>query len=142
VAGWTAKKGIDVFTKDIIMMPVHGGNHWPLCCIMNAEYITANHDLSPVDLQCIPVPCIICFDSMQGIHNYTMIAKTVLLWLKQEYSKKHKTSGVMFNSMNTPLIIPKGNFMLMCVCVCVHVFGITMILILLIIFFYCSISAD
>jgi Ulp1 family protease len=107
VAGWTAKKGIDVFTKDIIMMPVHGSKHWSSCCIMNAGFITADHDLTPVDSQYIPAPCIICFDTMQGIHNYTMIVKNALFWLNQEYSKKHKNNGVMFNLLNTPLIFLK-----------------------------------
>jgi hypothetical protein len=45
VVGWTPKKGIDVFTKDIIMIPVHGGNHWSLSCTMNAGYITAKYVL-------------------------------------------------------------------------------------------------
>ena len=35
VKKWTAKKGIDIFEKSFIFLPINENHHWSLCVIVN-----------------------------------------------------------------------------------------------------------
>ncbi len=38
VAHWTANRGIDIFDKKMILIPVNIPDHWSLCAVINAGY--------------------------------------------------------------------------------------------------------
>ena len=42
VASWTANKGIDIFKKKLIFIPVHADVHWSLCVVVNPGHIANN----------------------------------------------------------------------------------------------------
>ena len=44
VSSWTAKKGIDIFKKKLIFIPVHADVHWSLCVVVNPGHIANNYD--------------------------------------------------------------------------------------------------
>jgi Ulp1 family protease len=39
VAHWTANRGINVFEKKMILIPVNKQQQWSLCAVLNAGYI-------------------------------------------------------------------------------------------------------
>ena len=44
VASWTANKGINIFKKKLIFIPVHADVHWSLCVVVNPGHIANNYD--------------------------------------------------------------------------------------------------
>lgn len=44
VESWTANKGIDIFKKKLIFIPVHEDCHWSLCVVVNPGHIANNYD--------------------------------------------------------------------------------------------------
>ena len=46
VSSWTSKKGIDIFSKSIIFLPINQTLHWSLCAIMNPGTIQKVVDVS------------------------------------------------------------------------------------------------
>lgn len=49
VEKWTKKKGIDVFKKKLIFIPVNADLHWSLCVVVNPGQIVNNCDTSVSD---------------------------------------------------------------------------------------------
>jgi Ulp1 family protease len=43
VSSWTTNKGIDIFSKRIIFLPINQSLHWSLCAVVNPGLIT-NYD--------------------------------------------------------------------------------------------------
>jgi Ulp1 family protease len=39
VLHWTTNRGINIFQKKLIMIPIHKQKHWSLCAVMNHHYI-------------------------------------------------------------------------------------------------------
>jgi len=44
VESWTANKGIDIFKKKLIFIPIHENSHWSLCVVVNPGHIANNYD--------------------------------------------------------------------------------------------------
>ena len=53
VSSWTTKKGIDIFSKRIIFLPINQSLHWSLCAVVNPGLI-ANYEKihSQTDVSC------------------------------------------------------------------------------------------
>lgn len=43
VARWTKKKGIDIFEKKMIFIPINKDLHWSLCVVVNPGQVLRNH---------------------------------------------------------------------------------------------------
>ncbi len=39
VSSWTSRKGIDIFSKRIIFLPINQTLHWSLCAVINPGYV-------------------------------------------------------------------------------------------------------
>ena len=42
VSSWTKKKGINIFEKKLVFIPVHSNDHWSLAIIINPGLIESN----------------------------------------------------------------------------------------------------
>jgi sentrin-specific protease 7 len=97
VKRWTEKRGVDVFSKRFIFIPINKTLHWSLCVVVNPGAIVAHRNrllddsnsntadlLSDDD----PFPCILFFDSLQA-HAKGRCAKLVRTWLNSEWKRLH-----------------------------------------------------
>jgi sentrin-specific protease 1 len=67
VTRWTKK--IDIFRKDIVIIPLEYRNHWSLVCIVGLERTQSFNSAN--------VPYILFFDSLD-LHPYKSIVKNIL----------------------------------------------------------------
>ena len=44
VQAWIVKLNMDLFSKDMILMPIHEDNHWSLFVLLNPAKINVNYD--------------------------------------------------------------------------------------------------
>ena len=96
IANWTVNKGINVFDKKMILIPVNKEKHWSLCAVINAGYIDYGGISLHVDA--FRVPVLVLLDSLQ-LHSLTEIAENVRTWLNAEYSRvKGKPGSTIFNA--------------------------------------------
>ncbi|KAG2502197.1 hypothetical protein HYH03_000684 [Edaphochlamys debaryana] len=95
VKKWT--KNMDLFSKDYVFVPIHGGLHWSLmliCHPANALHVknNARAQLRPAEggTQEDPVgsPCILHFDSLEGSHQPQAIYKALRTYLEHEWMRK------------------------------------------------------
>ena len=79
VKGWT--KGVDVFEKEFLLIPVHSGLHWSLAIVCYAGFDQSERD-----------PMILHMDSLtqSGGHNSEMVAKNVRRYLNKEWVARGK----------------------------------------------------
>ena len=97
VKRWTEKRGVDVFTKRFIFIPINKSLHWSLCVVVNPGAIIHHRNrmledsLSKTsDLQSDddPFPCLLFFDSLRA-HAKSRCAKLVRTWLNSEWKRLH-----------------------------------------------------
>jgi Ulp1 protease family, C-terminal catalytic domain len=80
IAKWTKNKGINVFEKQLVFIPVNQTLHWSLCVIVNPGAIANGHKVgAPEDLW----PGIFFFDSLKA-HQKGQVTKDVRKWLNTE----------------------------------------------------------
>eukprot|EP00977_Amphora_coffeiformis_P006932 scaffold1511_cov170-Amphora_coffeaeformis.AAC.3 len=98
VQKWTERKGIDVFQKRLIFVPVNKTMHWSLAVIVNPGEIDDHCDLVercvfPLDktvsaaVDDRPCPVILFFDSLK-CHPRKTVAKNLRKWLNAEWKRK------------------------------------------------------
>ena len=96
VESWTAKKGIDIFSKRFIFIPVNRSAHWSLCVVTNPgsiEHRIRSNNADDIDDDDDgldkPYPCFLFFDSLK-MHRKTTITKKLREWLNAEWERLEK----------------------------------------------------
>ena len=109
VSKWTTQKGLDIFTKKILLVTVNLNLHWSIIAVFNAGMI--NDDLvedeseDPCDME---LPALVVLDSLY-LHDSAVIARNVRKWLNHEWDKKYSLTGTgIFNEQSMQLFRPKG----------------------------------
>jgi len=114
VSSWTTKKGINIFSKRIIFLPINQSLHWSLCAVVNPGLIenydkihAHNHSLynENVDSE-LEVPCIIFLDSLKA-HQKNVVACNVRRWLNHEWKKIKGGETDVFTKQSIVLFTPK-----------------------------------
>jgi Ulp1 family protease len=85
VVSWTEEKGINIFEKKFVFIPVNAGLHWTLVVIVNPGQI-ANHynsDLPATEDH----SSILFFDSLKDFHNKSVNAKHIRQLLNSEHKR-------------------------------------------------------
>jgi sentrin-specific protease 7 len=83
VQSWTAKKGINVFKKKLIFIPINKDLHWSLCVVVNPGSIPySGEEPKPED----QLPCLIFMDSLK-MHNKNQVSKNIRKWLNSEWQR-------------------------------------------------------
>lgn len=113
VKRWTEKRGVDVFTKRFIFIPINKSLHWSFCVVVNPGAIMAHRkrcdsktpDMLPKD---DPFPCILFFDSLRA-HAKNRFARLVRTWLNAEWKRlyPHESELSPFDATSMRLFTPK-----------------------------------
>jgi Ulp1 family protease len=74
VSKWTMNKGIDVFSKKLIIIPVNVDNHWSLMAVFSPLMVSVVVDVHEEDPDEMEWPALIFLDSLR-MHDETAIAK-------------------------------------------------------------------
>jgi sentrin-specific protease 7 len=96
VKRWTEKKGIDIFDKKFIFIPINKTLHWSLCIVVNPGAIIEHNKWHAVDFNKeagdfdARLPCIIFLDSFKA-HQKAQVAKNVRDWLNAEWKRLGKS---------------------------------------------------
>ena len=104
---WTAKKGINIFQKKLILIPINIMKDWSLCAVINHRYI----DYGGVTLHAnhFQVPVMIFLDSLK-LHSIDEISENVRMWLNEEYNRiNNRTRGSIFNAFTIRNVALEGN---------------------------------
>ncbi|KAL3913129.1 MAG: hypothetical protein SGILL_006613 [Bacillariaceae sp.] len=107
VTSWTAKKGIDIFKKKLIFIPINRTMHWSLCVVVNPGEI---EDYEPGDRPDDRMPCLLFFDSLK-MHNVSYAKRKILPWLNSEWKRLRHSDGP-FTNINLRVYTPKGMHLL------------------------------
>lgn len=79
VTKWTAKKGINVFEKKFVFIPINETLHWSLCVVVNPGHINDRADEDPM-------ACLLFLDSLKA-HKKKKVARKVREWLNSEWKR-------------------------------------------------------
>jgi hypothetical protein len=97
LANWTGKKGIDIFKKKMIFVPVNKQLHWSFCAVINPgsirdhkHNIEIKKEITPEDME-KPFPFLFFFDSLKA-HRKAHVAKLLRKWLNSEWTRLQKAS--------------------------------------------------
>ena len=107
VESWTAKKGIDIFEKKIIFIPINKDLHWSLCVVVNpGSILSALNQTGKAD---DPLSCLIFLDSL-NMHSKNRVQTNVMKWLNSEWSRLSKKSDVQspFKKTSLRIFSPTG----------------------------------
>ena len=103
VQKWTANKGIDIFEKKFIFIPINEALHWSLCVVVNPGYIL-NRDEDD------PEACILFLDSLKA-HKKKKVYNKVKEWLNAEWSRlREKDANPFVDESAFPLLDPRSKF--------------------------------
>ena len=100
---WTERRGVDVFAKKFIFIPINKSLHWSFCVVVNPGAIMAHRERMAVqengntmDLMSAdePFPCILFFDSLK-FHPKNRVAKLVRIWLNTEWKRRYPHQSVL-----------------------------------------------
>jgi Ulp1 protease family, C-terminal catalytic domain len=94
VSRWTEKRGVDIFTKKFIFIPINKNQHWSLCVVVNPGAIVERLNVMRDDVKNVnnvsneddPYPCLLFFDSLKT-HAKARFAKLVRTWLNSEWHR-------------------------------------------------------
>jgi Ulp1 family protease len=89
IAKWTKNKGINVFEKQLVFIPVNQTLHWSLCVIVNPGSIANCHNAVDSDESAL-WPGIFFFDSLKA-HRMGQVTKDVRKWLNTECKRLYDT---------------------------------------------------
>jgi hypothetical protein len=81
IAKWTRNKGINIFEKQLIFIPINQTLHWSLCVVVNPGMIANAYKDSHADADLWPG--IYFFDSLKA-HRMGQVAEDVRRWLNGE----------------------------------------------------------
>jgi Ulp1 protease family, C-terminal catalytic domain len=109
VTKWTAKRGINVFDKKFVFIPINENVHWSLCVVVNPGHINE-------DAEDGPMACLLFLDSLKA-HSKKKISKQVRKWLNSEWWRIRGDGDVgqttLFNSKTAfPLLTPTSESLL------------------------------
>jgi Ulp1 family protease len=116
VKRWTEKKGIDIFDKKFIFIPINKTLHWSQCIVINPGAIIEHNKWHAVEFELekgdmdAPFPCIIFLDSLKA-HQKAQVAKNVKAWLNAEWKRLGKSDDsalAPFNSSTMKVFTPKS----------------------------------
>eukprot|EP00877_Chromochloris_zofingiensis_P014687 jgi/Chrzof1/9472/Cz04g04110.t1 len=89
VKKWT--KGVDIFQKDFVFIPIHDALHWSLVVVCHpGEIIAAGVEVDDVTSK---TPCILHLDSMDGGHETGSIVAAIRTYLTHEWKRKEDERG-------------------------------------------------
>lgn len=127
VQRWTEKKGINIFAKRFVFVPVNKSLHWSLAVIVNPGAIMHHTEwLERRDGECKddterdqdhPFPMILIFDSL-GCHPRDIVASKLRDWLNAEWRRtggKSEAGKGPFTKKTIQHIAPKGECRIDCV---------------------------
>ncbi len=125
ISSWTAKKGIDIFEKKLIFIPVNKDIHWSLFVIVNPGKVmniidfydkqTEAGDESEMDVndEETDVPFILFLDSLRA-HKPSRLRQSLYKWLNFEADRLKKfAKHSPFQKQTMPVCFPNGKFAFM-----------------------------
>jgi Ulp1 family protease len=86
VIKWNEKRGVDIFSKKILVIPVNMDNHWSLCAVYNAAQIAK---LDKKDGGSVDIPFIMFLDPLD-FHSQIQVCQNIRDWLNAEWNNKYK----------------------------------------------------
>jgi len=101
VTKWTENKGIDVFKKRCIFVPINKSLHWSLCAVINPGEIMKHRENMKHSYQDEgtfkfneddPFPFILFFDSLKA-HQKEQVARNIRSWLNSEWKRLAKSQS-------------------------------------------------
>jgi len=118
VTKWTEKKGINIFTKRFIFIPINKSLHWSLCVVVNPGEImnhreNASHgyddDGSFKFNEDDPFPSILFLDSLKA-HQKQRVANKIRSWLNSEWTRLEKSENKLkpFDKNSMVVFSPKS----------------------------------
>jgi hypothetical protein len=117
VTRWTEKRGVDIFTKKFIFIPINKSFHWSLCVVINPGAIIKHKKLLSNDSDKNddnipssddPFPCLLHFDSLLA-HSASAVSGRVRKWLNSEWRRlrSHHLDQAPFNSKSLVIYSPE-----------------------------------
>jgi Ulp1 family protease len=110
VKRWTEKKGIDIFDKKFIFIPINKTLHWSQCIVVNPGAIIQHNKWhkegfqeEKVDMDA-PLPCILFLDSLKA-HQKAQVAKNVRAWLNAEWKRLGKSDDPALAPFNSSMTV-------------------------------------
>jgi Ulp1 family protease len=104
VSGWMQGRKLGIFSKDVLVFPINGENHWSLMVLYYPGLVRQRVDEGSTDNR---THIMMHLDSLKN-HNGYHIAKNIWTFLNWEWSKKKGSSGgVMFTEFSYPVILLK-----------------------------------
>ena len=107
VTKWTAKKGINIFEKKFIFIPINETLHWSLCVVVNPGHIKDQSDNGPKT-------CLLFLDSLKA-HRKKKVSTRIRKWLNSEWMRIHGdengNSQGPFGQEACPLLDPTSKFL-------------------------------
>jgi len=108
VSNWNFNKNRDLFSTEIILVPINLDQHWSLCAIYYANKIQVLAKSGHVHVN--EGPFLMHLDSLT-YHSADTISRNIRMWLNYEWKKKISGfKGDILNPYNFKLIRPKGKF--------------------------------
>jgi sentrin-specific protease 7 len=118
VTRWTEKKGIDIFEKKFIFIPINKSLHWSQCVVVNPGAIIEHNKWMKIGFEDpefdpnTPLPCILFLDSLKA-HQMNQVAKNIRAWLNAEWKRLGKSDDpTPFTIQKSSMIVidPKSKF--------------------------------
>jgi hypothetical protein len=114
VENWTSKRGVDVFTKCVVLIPIVEDLHWSLCVLLNPGQV-----MNALNTEAIsehdPLGCILFFDSLKA-HKIDHVRDNIIRWLNSEWDRLGKFEDpdrpMPFTSRSFPVFAPTGTVLL------------------------------
>jgi hypothetical protein len=116
ITSWTAKKGVDIFEKKFIFIPVNKDTHWSLLVIVNPGKIQNRIDIDTLENihdenEDVEFPFILFMDSLR-LHKKKKLKLLIYKWLNSEAQRLGKfqdfVNKPLFCNVYMPVIDPKG----------------------------------
>jgi hypothetical protein len=109
VVNWNEKRGVDIFTKRILVIPVNKDNHWSLCAVYNAGQIAK---VDKKDRESVDIPFIMFLDPLD-YHSRGQVCQNIRDWLNAEWNNKYKKSVKLFTDFTITSVCPAGKQILL-----------------------------
>jgi hypothetical protein len=119
VTRWTEKKGIDIFEKKFIFVPINKTLHWSQCVVINPGAIVAHNKWQALEFDeskgfdlDAPFPCILFLDSLKA-HQKEQVANNIRAWLNAEWKRLGKSDDpavAPFTKKSMMVFSPKSKY--------------------------------
>jgi Ulp1 family protease len=108
LSNFAQARGLDVFAKKMLFIPVCIGSHWSLFVAVNAGSVTAAKSASKET----QVPAMIIMDSLR-VHDYESISSHIRSWLDNKWNVicgSVDSPAIMFDDKTCPSVVPPSKF--------------------------------